>query len=111
MISLIGIIVIAAGLLFDCVGCLGLIRLPDVYNRVQASTKCVVFGTCCILFGTFLILRLSPSGIKCLLAIGFLLLTAPTASHALARAAHKAGVPLSGKSICDEYASTHKEEK
>ena len=46
-----GIIFIVIGLLFDLFGCLGLIRLPDIYNRLQASTKCVTLGTCSILFG------------------------------------------------------------
>ena len=39
----------AAGLFFDLVGCLGLVRLPDVYNRLQAGTKCVTLGTFLIL--------------------------------------------------------------
>jgi multicomponent Na+:H+ antiporter subunit G len=48
-----GYIFIILGLGFDIFGCIGLIRLPDVYNRLQATTKCVTFGTCSILFGTF----------------------------------------------------------
>ena len=44
-------ILIVTGLLFDLVGTIGLVRLPDVYNRIQASTKCVTLGTCFILAG------------------------------------------------------------
>ena len=40
---------------FNLFGCLGLVRFPDVYNRLQAATKCVTLGTCSILFGTLLI--------------------------------------------------------
>ena len=54
MSNAIGLIFITVGLAFDVFGCLGLVRLPDVYNRLQASTKCVTLGTCSILFGTFL---------------------------------------------------------
>jgi multicomponent Na+:H+ antiporter subunit G len=46
---------IGIGLAFDLLGCVGLVRLPDVYNRVQAATKCVTLGTCMILVGTFAI--------------------------------------------------------
>ena len=46
MIEVLGVILIAIGVLFDIFGCIGLIRLPDVYNRIQSSTKCVTVGTC-----------------------------------------------------------------
>jgi len=36
----IGLTLIVIGVLFDLLGCVGLVRLPDVYNRIQASTKC-----------------------------------------------------------------------
>ena len=42
---------IFTGVLFDLIGCVGLVRLPDVYNRIQASTKCVVLGTSLSLLG------------------------------------------------------------
>ncbi|MCL6614121.1 MAG: monovalent cation/H(+) antiporter subunit G, partial [Firmicutes bacterium] len=37
-------ILIFTGVAFDFFGVLGLVRLPDVYNRLQAATKCVTFG-------------------------------------------------------------------
>jgi multicomponent Na+:H+ antiporter subunit G len=103
MIEVVGLIFIILGLCFDFFGCLGVVRFPDVYNRLQAATKCVTFGTCSILFGTFLLVGFSSAGAKCLLSILFLVLTSPTAAHALARASHKAGVKLWERSVCDEY--------
>lgn len=103
MINTIGIIFIAVGLAFDFFGCLGLIRMPDIYNRLQASTKCVTFGTCSIMFGAFLMLGISAAGIKALLCIVFIVLTAPVSAHALARAAHISGIKLWEKSVVDEY--------
>lgn len=97
-------IFILIGLGFDLLGCIGLLRLPDVYNRLQATTKCVTLGTCSILFGTLIIKGFSATGIKALLVIIFLLLTAPVAAHALARGAHKSGVKLWEGSVCDKYA-------
>ncbi|MFH1039173.1 MAG: monovalent cation/H(+) antiporter subunit G [PVC group bacterium] len=103
MNNVIGMVFIAIGLGFDLFGCLGLIRLPDVYNRLQAATKCVTFGTCSILFGTFLMLGFTPAGLKSLLCILFLILTAPVSAHAIARGAHKSGIKLWPKSVCDKY--------
>ena len=100
----IGIIVIGIGLTFDFFGCLGLVRLPDVYNRIQASTKCVTLGTCSILFGVFLMLGPTAAGIKSLLCIMFLVLTAPVSAHAIARGAHRSGVKLWKGSVVDRYA-------
>ncbi|UCC95399.1 MAG: Na+/H+ antiporter subunit G [Candidatus Omnitrophota bacterium] len=108
MRELLSMVFIGIGLGFDLLGCLGLVRFPDVYNRLQAATKCVTFGTCSILFGTFLILGFTSAGIKCLLALVFIVLTSPTASHALARASHKAGVRLWERSVCDEYSNSSK---
>ena len=103
MNNVIGMVFIAIGLGFDLFGCLGLIRLPDVYNRLQAATKCVTFGTCSILFGTFLMLGFTSAGLKSLLCILFLILTAPVSAHAIARGAHKSGIKLWPKSVCDKY--------
>lgn len=103
MSEIIGKIFIIIGLAFDIFGCIGLIRLPDVYNRLQATTKCVTLGTCSILFGTIIIKGLTGTGIKALLCIIFLILTSPVAAHALSRGAHASGVKLWGKSVCDKY--------
>ncbi len=103
MIEIIAYIFIVVGLMFNLFGCLGLVRLPDVYNRLQASTKCVTLGTCSILFGLFLFRGFTASGIKALLCIVFLILTAPVSAHAIARGAHISGVKLWDKSVCDKY--------
>lgn len=100
----IALIFIIVGLGFDFLGCLGLVRLPDVYNRLQASTKCVTLGTCSILFGLFLFKGFTPAGIKAILCILFVILTTPVAAHAIARGAHRAGVKLWEKSVIDRYA-------
>jgi multicomponent Na+:H+ antiporter subunit G len=104
MSNSIGLGFIIVGLAFDLFGCLGLVRLPDVYNRLQAATKCVTLGTCSILFGTFLIVGFTPAGMKSLLCIIFIMLTSPVATHAIARGAHRAGVKLWDESIIDKYA-------
>ena len=103
MNEIMGTIFIVVGLAFNFFGCLGLVRLPDVYNRLQAATKSVTLGTCGILFGLFLFKGFTATGIKAILCIIFILLTSPVSAHALAHAAHKFGVKLWDKSVCDKY--------
>ena len=99
-----GLILISVGVFFDLAGCIGLIRLPDVYNRLQAATKCATLGTCSILLGIFVIQGFSASGTKALLCLVFVLLTSPTGAHALARGAYIYGVKLWEGSVKNEYA-------
>lgn len=99
----IGLALIVIGVLFDISGCVGLVRLPDVYNRIQASTKCVVLGTALVLLGAVIWLGTAAAIIKGLLCILFILITSSTAAHALSRAAHRSGVELWKGSIVDRY--------
>jgi len=64
----------------------------------------VTMGTCSILFGSFLIVGFTAAGMKALLCIVFLMLTAPVAAHAIARGAHRSGIPLCPGSVVDRYA-------
>jgi multicomponent Na+:H+ antiporter subunit G len=97
-------VVMCAGLFFDLVGCIGLVRLPDVYNRLQAGTKCVTLGTFLILLGVLMRFGFDSMGLKAIVCLWFLAMTSPTAAHAIARAAHRAGYPLWSGSVVDRYA-------
>src|SRR3989339_1384829 len=101
MTEIIAYTLMGIGILFDFIGCLGLIRLPDLYNRLHASIKCVTFGTCGIMLGVFVKHGFSDIGIKALVCALFLLLTAPVSAHAISRAAHLAGVKPWEKTVCD----------
>ena len=103
MIEVLAVTIIAIGVLFDIFGCIGLLRLPDVYNRIQSSTKCVTVGTCFILVGSLVLLDSLPDTVKGVLCIAFILITSPTAAHALARAAHRSGIALWERSVVDQY--------
>ena len=97
---------VGIGLAFDLFGCIGLVRLPDVYNRAQAATKCVTLGTCMILIGTaglaFSAAEVNwPMGVKAILCAAFILLTSPVGAHAICRGAYISGVPLWHGSVED----------
>jgi multicomponent Na+:H+ antiporter subunit G len=96
-------VLIWIGIGFDFLGVLGLLRLPDVYNRLQAATKCVTFGTAGLLSGVFILKGFTSFGFKALLGIAFIFLTSPAAAHAIARAAHRSRIPLAKESIVDVY--------
>ena len=103
-------IVIGLGLAFDVFGCVGLFRLPDVYTRLQASTKCVTLGTCLILFGVFLYSGFSAMGGKAIICLVFVLITLPTGAHALARGAYKYGIGMRKPYLLDKYGEVEDEE-
>jgi len=103
MNNIIGSILITIGIIFDFFGCLGLIRFPDVYTRLQASAKCVTLGTCGILLGLVCFKGLDATGIKALLCLIFILLMAPVSAHALARGAYLSGVKPWKGTMIDEY--------
>lgn len=97
-----GEIVAVAGALFLFLGALGIARMPDLYNRMQAGTKATTLGNILTLSGLAII---RPEWLpKILLIALFVLLTNPISSHALARAAHRAGVPLTSGSVRDDLA-------
>lgn len=103
MIDTIGMILICIGVAFDFLGVLGLVRLPDVYNRLQAATKCVTFGSVGILLGIFIMQGFSSFGVKALIGIVFIFLASPTAAHVISRAAHRSRVPLAKITVIDKY--------
>lgn len=103
MSDVIGLVIIAIGVMFDLFGCIGMVRLPDVYNRLQAGTKCVTLGVCLILIGTIIAADNTPTRLKGLLCVGFILMASPTGAHALARAARMSGIPLWQKSVVDQF--------
>ena len=108
MSEIIGYILITIGIFFNLFGCIGLIRFPDVYNRLQASTKCVTLGTILLLLGVAISCGSGAIAAKSLVCIVFILITSPTAAHAIAKGAHASGVPLWEKSIIDKYADDKK---
>lgn len=90
--SLLADIFLIIGALFVFLGALGLLRMPDVYNRIQAGTKAVTMGSLCLLLGVgFDHPEWWP---KLLIVALFILLTNPIGSSTLARAFHKTGVPM-----------------
>jgi multicomponent Na+:H+ antiporter subunit G len=103
MNELISNILIGIGLSFSLFGCLGLIRLPDIYNRLQSATKCVTLGTCCIMLSLVVRYGFNDIAIKGLIAIPVLFFTSTAGAHALLKGSHNSGFPMWEKSVVDHY--------
>ena len=111
MTDIIGYILITIGIFFNISGCIGLVRLPDVYNRLQASTKCVTLGTILLLSGVAVACGSPPMAVKAIICAVFILLTSPTAAHAIAKGAYAAGVKLWEQSVVDKYGEKGEEKQ
>ncbi|RLB88514.1 MAG: cation:proton antiporter [Deltaproteobacteria bacterium] len=94
-------IFLVVGLIFNCLGSIGLLRFPDVYTRLHAATKCTTFGSIFICLAVALYglvfwyngdAGYSGLTIHTLIALAALLATNPTGAHAIARAAHRSGI-------------------
>jgi multicomponent Na+:H+ antiporter subunit G len=85
----IGILILAAiGVFFTAVSSIGVLRMPDVYSRMQAAGKATTLGIGCILmaagiiFGEWAMLRM-------VVLLLFFFITGPIASNAIAHAAYR----------------------
>lgn len=96
-------IVLLIGLFFVFLGMLGLLRLPDVYNRLHATAKIGTLGAFGVMLSILIKAGFTPIGVKAIAVGLFLLLTAPIAAHMITRAAHRHGVGLCEESVIDEY--------
>lgn len=99
ILPVVGGLLLVAGATFLLLGGLGLVRMPDVFNRIQAGTKATTLGT---LLGLAGFACLQPDWALKLFLIGlFVLFTNPLSSQVLARAAHRSGIPMTRHTTVD----------
>ena len=95
-----GTIITAIGTIFLFLGGLGVFRFPDVYNRLQAGTKCTTLGAFLTIIGVGIT---QPDWLPKTLVIAlFILITNPISNHTLGRASRKSGVSLCDRSVVDK---------
>ncbi|KMT61334.1 Na+ H+ antiporter subunit G [Listeria fleischmannii 1991] len=107
---IISIMVLIGGLL-SILAAIGVIRLPDVYTRTHAAGISNTFGVSILLFATVGYFFHSGEGFnaRVILAVFFIYLTTPVASHLINRAAYDTGVPLAIR-IRDQLRSVKKQD-
>ena len=87
ILEIIGGLLILIGSAFLFLGALGILRMPDVYNRIQAGTKATTLGAMSLIMGVGF---LEPTWmLKSIIIVVFIAFSNPISSHALARAMYK----------------------
>ena len=83
-----------AGVVTALLAAVGLVRMPDVFTRMSATSKASTLAKMCVFLA--LALEFGELGVaaRALAAVAFVFLTAPLAAHAVGRAAIALGVPL-----------------
>jgi multicomponent Na+:H+ antiporter subunit G len=93
-----------AGAAFVLIAAVGVLRMPDLYLRMQASTKGATLGVSAMALAVGLHFGDLETAITAVLVIGFFFLTAPVAAHVIGRAAYRVGVPLWRETRHDDLA-------
>jgi len=102
-------ILLLAGAFFAFVAALGVIRFPDFYTRMHASTKAGAFGAALLLLAAAIHFGSMRAIITALLIIVFFYMTTPVAAQTLAQAAYRRGVALWSKTGRDQLADDEAE--
>ena len=98
--DIIGNLLLITGSLFLFAAGLGVLRMPDTYNRIQTGTKATTLGSITVLIG---LAFLHPAWtLKLIILIFFVMLTNPVSSHALARASHSIGIHKTKIMVIDQ---------
>lgn len=96
LVTVLTSVLVLFGLFFLVTGTVGLLRMPDVYNRMHATTKSTTLGASSLLLANFVYFGSSSNGLRALLGVVFLFLTAPTGAHMISRSAQRMGVDFYG---------------
>lgn len=79
------------GLFFLTVGTIGLLRLPDVFTRLHATSKCDTLGAGLTIASLVIVAPGPDIALKHLLLVGLILIINPTAAHVIGNAAYRYG--------------------
>jgi multicomponent Na+:H+ antiporter subunit G len=105
MIDVAVALLLTIGTLFAAIAAIGILRMPDFYMRISATSKASTLGVTFILGATALYFHNAAVSGKIIAIIAFIILTTPVAAHMIGRAAHRSGVPLWKESIRDDLAA------
>ena len=93
---------VLVGAAFCIIAAIGILRMPDVFMRMHASTKAGTLGAGMILVAAAVAFDTTGAAARALGAMAFILLTAPVAAHVIGRAAYLSAAPLSDRTWIDE---------
>ena len=85
-------------------GAIGIVRFPDVYTRLHASTKCDTGGALSILLALIAYTGVTGTSLKILTIAVLIFILNPVVSHLLAKTAHNRGITPDEITVVDMYA-------
>jgi multicomponent Na+:H+ antiporter subunit G len=91
-----------AGATLGLLAGVGALRMPDVFTRMQASTKASTLGLGCLLAGVALRNPELSFAVRAAVIGAFMLLTTAVSAHVIARAAARTGAPIWKGTMVDE---------
>jgi multicomponent Na+:H+ antiporter subunit G len=106
VIAALASLLVVLGSALVLVACLGLVRLPDLYTRMHASTKPATLGVSLIVVALAIHSGELGIAVRALLIVLFFLLTAPVAAHRLGQAAYRSGVARWSGTVRDDLAES-----
>jgi len=102
MREIVSAVLVLIGALFMFLAGVGIVRMPDLYTRMSATTKVATLGVGSTLLAVAVYFNELGITSRALATIAFVLLTAPVAAHMIGRAAYFTGVPLWEGTVLDE---------
>ena len=100
-------IAVVLGVILCVLSAVGLVRMPDVYIRLQVASKASSLGIALLMLGVALHFGELSVTIRALLVVVFIFLTAPVAAHVIGRAAYITATPLASGTTPDELAGAY----
>ncbi len=102
MTSLLAGVLLLAGAAFMLLAALGLLKMPDLFLRLQATSKATTLGVGCLMLGVAIHFGDFGNVLRSAAIVVLFFVTAPVAAHVIARAAYLVGTPLWKGSVVDE---------
>ena len=98
----VGDVFVSLGVFLIGVAAIGLLRLPDVYNRANAVAKAASLGLVSVLLGVVVLAPGVTAVVVLLVAIALQLFTVPIAGYKIGEAAFLSGAPVTPGTHCDD---------
>lgn len=108
--DILSIALLLCGIALCGLSALGIVRMPDLYTRMQAAAKAGTLGVACIILATAFHFASLSVAVKVGMILVFIFLTSPAAAHLIARAAYFVEVPIWKQTAFDDLHGCYTED-
>ena len=107
LIRIIADVFLLIGAVFALAGTIGILKMPDTFSRMQASTCVSTLAILCVGLGALLyaifVMHSAAAAVKIAVIVLMIFVTNPVGSHAIAKGAYRAGIRPEKRMETDEY--------